>query len=59
VEKLYNARRQAQLTATELARRSGVHRTTIRRAELGKRSLVTRNLVKIAKALDVKPEELL
>ena len=51
-------RRVAGLTQAELARRAGVSQSLIARSESGKRRLSGPVLRRVARALDVRPEEL-
>ena len=58
-ERIKNARMKAGVSQEELGFRSGLHRTYISMAERGSRNLTVRSLVAIARALNVKPSELL
>lgn len=51
--RLRELRKSKGLTQGLLARKSGVHRTSIARYETGRISMSTKNLVKIAEALEV------
>lgn len=57
-ELVRNRRRQAGISAAELARRAGTNKTTITRLEMG-RIPKPETLQAIAKALDLPPRELL
>jgi transcriptional regulator with XRE-family HTH domain len=52
-------RRAAGISQEGLAERCGLHRTYVGGIERGERNVSFRNLLKIAKALDVRPSELL
>ncbi len=56
--KLRELRRRRVLTLEELAKRAGVGRNTIWRLEHGVMGAQPRTIRKLAKALDVEPEEL-
>jgi transcriptional regulator with XRE-family HTH domain len=58
VDKLKALRHQRVLTLRELEQRSGVAYNTIWHLENGKRGAQPRTLRKLARALDVEPEEL-
>jgi transcriptional regulator with XRE-family HTH domain len=58
VDRLKALRHQRVLTLRELEQRSGVAYNTIWHLENGKRSAQPRTLRKLARALDVEPEEL-
>lgn len=53
------ARTRLGLTQEQVAERSGVHATEVSRIEAGKRDPQVSTLVRLAKALDVAPGELL
>lgn len=53
------AREKLRLTQEEVAERSGVHPTEISRMEAGKRDPQVSTLLKLAKALEVPPGQLL
>ncbi len=52
-------RKKQSLSQEELAERAGIHRTFMSHVECGTRNITIYNLVKIAKALKVKPSILL
>jgi transcriptional regulator with XRE-family HTH domain len=58
VDRLKALRHQRVLTLRELEQRSGVAYNTIWHLENGKRGAQPRTLRKLARALDVEPEEL-
>jgi transcriptional regulator with XRE-family HTH domain len=58
VDRLKALRHQRVLTLRELEQRSGVAYNTIWHRENGKRGAQPRTLRKLARALDVEPEEL-
>ena len=58
VERLKDLRRRKVLTMEELAARAGVGRGTVWRLEHGVMGAQPRTIRKLAKALDVEPEEL-
>jgi transcriptional regulator with XRE-family HTH domain len=58
VDRLRALRHQRVLTLRELEQRSGVAYNTIWHLENGKRGAQPRTLRKLARALDVEPEEL-
>jgi transcriptional regulator with XRE-family HTH domain len=58
VAKLRELRRRRVLTLEELAEKAGVGRNTIWRLEHGVMGAQPRTIRKLAKALDVEPEEL-
>ena len=58
VAKLRELRRRRVLTLEELANKAGVGRNTIWRLEHGVMGAQPRTIRKLAKALDVEPEEL-
>jgi transcriptional regulator with XRE-family HTH domain len=58
VDRLKALRQQRVLTLRELEQRSGVAYNTIWHLENGKRGAQPRTLRKLARALDVEPEEL-
>ncbi len=51
-------REALDISQEKLAERAGLHRTYIGGVEQGRRNLSLLNIVKIAKALDVAPEDL-
>jgi transcriptional regulator with XRE-family HTH domain len=53
------ARRRLGLTQEQVAHRSGVHATEVSRIEAGKRDPQVSTLLKLAKALEVSPGQLL
>lgn len=53
------ARKKLKLTQEEIGERSGVHPTEISRIEAGKRDPQVSTLLKLAKALEVPPGQLL
>jgi len=58
-DKVRELRKQKSLSQEELALRSGLHRTYIRDIERGSRNVSIKNIEKIAKALGVRPSDLL
>jgi transcriptional regulator with XRE-family HTH domain len=58
-KKVKERRNKLKLTQERLAEISGLHRTYIAGIEKGKRNVSIKNLEKIARALKVKPDELL
>jgi len=56
---LRDARKRLGLTQEEVAERSGVHPTEVSRIEAGKRDPRTSTLLRLARALEVRPGELL
>lgn len=58
-KKVRAIRKQRGLSQEELAFRSGLHRTYISDIERGDRNVSIKNIEKIARALGVKPSELL
>ena len=52
-------RREAGLSQEELAERADVHRTFVGRVERGETSATVQTIVKLARALDVKPADLM
>lgn len=58
-EKVKKARTKAGFTQEELANKAGLHRTYIAGIETGRRNISVKSLEKIAKALDVKMNDLL
>jgi len=58
-EKVKKARTKAGFTQEELANKAGLHRTYIAGIETGRRNISVKSLEKIAKALDVKTNDLL
>jgi len=57
--KLREAREHLGLTQEEVAQRSGVHVTEVSRMEAGKRDPKISTLRKLAKAVEVKPGQLI
>ena len=57
--RLRELRKNKGLTQDQLSRKSGVNRTCIARYETGKNGMSTKNLVRIAGALDVPIDEVL
>ena len=57
--KVKERRNKLKLTQERLAEISGLHRTYIAGIEKGKRNVSIKNLEKIARALKVRPDELL
>ena len=58
-DKLRELRKQKGLSQEDLALKSGLHRTYISDIERGSRNLSLKNIEKIAKALGIKPQDLL
>jgi transcriptional regulator with XRE-family HTH domain len=58
-KKVRKIRKQKNLSQEELAFRSGLHRTYISDIERGGRNVSIKNIEKIARALGIKPSELL
>lgn len=58
-KKVREIRKQKNLSQEELAFHSGLHRTYISDIERGDRNVSVKNIEKIARALGVKPSELL
>jgi len=58
-EKVRKARTKAGFTQEKLANKAGLHRTYIAGIETGRRNISVKSLEKIAKALDVKTNDLL
>jgi len=56
---LREARELLELTQEEVAERSGVHATEVSRIEAGKRDPQVSTLLRLAKAVEVKPGQLL
>lgn len=56
---LREARERLGLTQEQVAERSGVHATEVSRIEGGKRDPQVSTVIRLAKALEVKPGELL
>jgi transcriptional regulator with XRE-family HTH domain len=56
---LREARLKLELTQEDVAARSGVHATEVSRIEAGKRDPQVSTLVKLAKAVEVPPGQLL
>ena len=57
--RLREARERLGLTQEEVAQRSGVHATEVSRMEAGKRDPKISTLYRLAKAVEVKPGQLL
>lgn len=57
--RLREARERLELTQEEVAERSGVHSTEVSRIEAGKRDPQVSTLLRLAKAVEVKPGQLL
>ena len=57
--KIREARKAANITQQQLADKSGIIVTTIRKYEIGKQNPKTQNLEKIAAALNISPSELM
>lgn len=57
--KLREARERSGLTQEQVAQRSGVHATEVSRIEAGKRDPRVTTLRRLAKAVEVKPGQLL
>jgi transcriptional regulator with XRE-family HTH domain len=57
--RLREARERLELTQEEVAQRSGVHATEVSRIEAGKRDPQVSTLLRLAKAVEVKPSQLL
>jgi transcriptional regulator with XRE-family HTH domain len=57
--RLREARERLELTQEEVAERSGVHATEVSRIEAGKRDPQVSTLLRLAKAVEVKPGQLL
>lgn len=57
--RLREARELLELTQEEVAARSGVHATEVSRIEAGKRDPQVSTLLRLAKAVEVKPGQLL
>lgn len=58
-ETIKGFRQQASLSQEQLADLSSLHRTYIGSVERGERNISLENIVQIARALDVKPSDLL
>jgi len=58
-ENVKHFRLEAQLSQEELANLASLHRTYIGSIERGERNVSLENIVQIARALNVNPEELL
>ena len=57
--KIREARKAANLTQKQLAEKSGIIETTIRKYEIGKQNPKFENVEKIAAALEISPSELM
>jgi transcriptional regulator with XRE-family HTH domain len=57
--RLREARELLELTQEEVAERSGVHATEVSRIEAGKRDPQVSTLLRLAKAVEVRPGQLL
>jgi transcriptional regulator with XRE-family HTH domain len=57
--RLREARERLELTQEEIAQRSGVHATEVSRIEAGKRDPQVSTLLRLAKAVEVRPGQLL
>jgi transcriptional regulator with XRE-family HTH domain len=57
--RLREARERLELTQEEVAQRSGVHATEVSRIEAGKRDPQVSTLLRLAKAVEVRPGQLL
>jgi transcriptional regulator with XRE-family HTH domain len=57
--RLREARERLELTQEEVAERRGVHATEVSRIEAGKRDPQVSTLLRLAKAVEVKPGQLL
>lgn len=57
--KLKAIRKEHGFTQEALAKKSGVHRTSIARYETGKRGISTKNLRRLADTLDVPVDDLM
>jgi transcriptional regulator with XRE-family HTH domain len=57
--RLREARERLELTQEEVAQRSGVHATEVSRIEAGKRDPQVSTLLRLAKAVEVSPGQLL
>jgi transcriptional regulator with XRE-family HTH domain len=53
------ARKELKLTQEEVAERSGVHATEVSRIEAGKRDPQVSTVLKLAKAVELRPGQLL
>lgn len=58
-QKIKDIRKKKELSQEELASKSGLHRTYISDIERGDRNVSLKNVEKLAKALGLKPSELL
>ncbi len=58
-ETMKSFRQQASLSQEQLADLASLHRTYIGSVERGERNISLENIVQIARALDVKPSDLL
>lgn len=56
---LKTARKNLQLTQEQVAERSGVHATEVSRIEAGKRDPQVSTVIRLAKALELPPGQLL
>jgi transcriptional regulator with XRE-family HTH domain len=57
--RLREARERLELTQEDIAARSGVHATEVSRIEAGKRDPQVSTLLRLAKAVEVRPGQLL
>lgn len=57
--RLSEVRKDCGLTQDQLARISGVHRTSIARYETGRNSMSEKNLIRLARALEVPVDALI
>ncbi len=58
-QRVRQERTTRKLSQEQLAERAGVHRTYIGMIERGEKNITLENIEKLAKALELKPEELL